>query len=99
MGTKKSKSVSTQRHKSISENCLKQYHQELVSIPMRDGFDMPLVLKYDRRHYNETSPWVMFTKGADSCREDTQWKVSDLAYMSRGMVCAYPLLRGTNYFD
>jgi protease II len=66
---------------------------------MRDGFDMPLVLKYDRRHYNETSPWVMFTKGADSCREDTQWKVSDLAYMSRGMVCAYPLLRGTNYFD
>ena len=58
-----------------------------------------MVIKYDRRYYNDDSPWVLFTNGVDSNKGDTSWNRNDIAYMSRGIVCAYPLLRGTNYFD
>lgn len=66
---------------------------------MRDDFEIPMVIKYDRRYYNDDSPWVLFTHGVDSGKEHTSWNINDMAYMSRGIVCAYPLLRGTNYFD
>lgn len=42
---------------------------------------------------------MLFTKGIDSDKADTNWKSSDMALMSRSIVCAYPLIRGTNYFD
>ena len=58
-----------------------------------------MLIKYDRRFYCEESPWLFFTKGIDSKREDVYWKIEDIAFMSRGIVCAYPLLRGTRYFD
>jgi protease II len=29
----------------------------------------------------------------------TSWRRNDIALLSRGIVCAYPLLRGTNFFD
>lgn len=72
---------------------------------MRDGFELPLVLKYDRRFYTEDSPWVFFTsgiksnKGSDTVPAPASWRMEDISLMSRGIVCAYPLLRGTNYFD
>lgn len=66
---------------------------------MRDGTDIPMIIKYDRRFYNEQSPWVMFTKGIDSSKSDLGWNIADVALLSRGVVCAYPLQRGTKYFD
>ena len=66
---------------------------------MRDDFSIPVIIKYDKRFYSEESPWVLFTNGIDSNKEDTNWNRNDLALLSRGVVCAYPLIRGTKYFD
>jgi hypothetical protein len=66
---------------------------------MRDDFEIPMIIKYDKRFYNEDSAWVLFTNGSQSCKQDIKWNINDVALMSRGIVCAYPLLRGTHYFD
>lgn len=66
---------------------------------MRDGTEIPVVLKYDKRFYTEQSPWVLFTKGVDSDKTMAEWQRNDMALMSRGLVCAYPILRGTHFFD
>jgi protease II len=61
---------------------------------MRDDFEIPMVIKYDKRTYTEDSPWVLFTKGMQSEKSDTQWNSKDIPLMNRGLVCAYPLIRG-----
>ena len=66
---------------------------------MRDNFELPFVLKYDRRFYNETSPWLFMTNGSHSKRSDTEFQVQDISFLSRGIVMCYPLLRGTHYLD
>lgn len=66
---------------------------------MRDGYEIPMIIKYDKRYYHEDSPWILFTNGIQSGKGDTGWNVKDIAFMSRGLVCAYPLIRGTQYFD
>ena len=78
---------------------LNEFHSEQISIGVRDGTQIPMVIKYDKRFYNEQSPWVMFTRGAQTDKDITNWNRDDLPLMSRGMVCAYPLLRGTEVFD
>ena len=45
---------------------LKEYHCEKISIKMRDDFEIPMVIKYDKRFYSEESPWVLFTNGSES---------------------------------
>jgi hypothetical protein len=35
---------------------------------MRDGFEIPVVMTYDKQYYTESSPWIFFTKGADSSK-------------------------------
>lgn len=99
MGTKKASLYSQQQHKNMGVDELKQFHAELIHVTVRDGTHVPMLIKYDRRFYNEDSPWLFFTKGVDSHRADVHWKTEDNTFMSRGIVCAYPLLRGTNYFD
>lgn len=99
MGTKKAEIVNSDAYQNLGAKNLKEYHCELIQIKMRDDFEIPMVIKYDRRFYNEESPWVLFTNGVKSNKDDTSWNRNDIAYMSRGIVCAYPLLRGTNYFD
>lgn len=37
-----------------------------INVPMRDGFEVPLVMSYDKTFFNEKSPWLMFTQGAIS---------------------------------
>jgi hypothetical protein len=49
---------------------LKEYHCEKIDIKMRDNFEIPMVIKYDKRFYSEKSPWVLFTKGAQSSKSD-----------------------------
>jgi len=72
---------------------------EKVDMEMRDGASIPVVMVYDRRFYNEESPWVLFTKGIDSTKEDLALEPHKLSLTDRGIVCAYPLIRGTHYFD
>ena len=61
---------------------------------MRDGYEVPMVIKYDKRTYREDSPWVLFTEGSTSNKDLTNWNINDIGFMSRGIVCAYPLIRG-----
>ena len=39
------------------------------------------------------------TKGIDSSKADLEFNRDHLAYLTRGFVIAYPMVRGTNYFD
>ena len=72
---------------------------EKVEMEMRDGFQIPVVMVYDKRFYTEESPWILFTRGIDSEKEDLALQPHKLSLTDRGIVCAYPLIRGTRYFD
>jgi hypothetical protein len=61
---------------------------------MRDGYEIPMIIKYDKRTYKEDSPWVIFTEGSISDKNLTNWNINDVGFLSRGIVCAYPLIRG-----
>ena len=61
---------------------------------MRDGFEVPLVMSYDKNFFNEKSPWIMFTNGANSQKQDLQFDHTKLSLMNRGMCLCYPLIRG-----
>jgi oligopeptidase B len=61
---------------------------------MRDGFEVPLVMTYDKTFFNEKSPWLMFTKGAVSDKSDLQFDPSNISLMNRGICLCYPLVRG-----
>ncbi len=63
---------------------------------MRDGFELPLVMSYDKQHFDEKSPWILFTSGSVSDKSDLQFDNHKLSIMSRGMCCCYPLLRGNS---
>ena len=43
---------------------------EKIEVRARDGMNVPMVMVYDERHYTDDSPWVIFTKGIDSTKED-----------------------------
>lgn len=87
--------MSQEHYSNLGGASLAEYHCEQVSVDVRDGSSIPMVIKYDKRYYSDHSPWVMFTKGVDSDKEMTSWRRNDIALLSRGIVCAYPLLRGT----
>ena len=95
MGTKRTVVV----HADHISNCVKGRGAdtlmcEKVDMRMRDGFNVPVVLVYDKRFYTETSPWIMFTKGLHSSKEDLSMTPSRLSLTDRGIVCAYPMVRG-----
>lgn len=98
MGTKRTKQLHSDHYQNMNK-VLPELHTEKIDVPMRDGTQIPLVLKYDKRFYNERSPWVLFTRGKDSAKDMLSYQQNDLALMSRGLVCAYPVLRGTKMLD
>ena len=61
---------------------------------MRDGLEIPVVMVYDRRYYTEESPWVMFTRGVESEKDDLSFHEMNLSLTDRGIVLAFPLIRG-----
>ena len=67
---------------------------ERVMMSMRDGETIPVVMVYDKRYYTEESPWVLFTRGIDSVKDDLALKATNISLTDRGIVCAYPLVRG-----
>lgn len=68
LGTKQAQLLGEDRFKNLSEhrNLGEQHCELLKEVEMRDGFKIPMVLKYDKRFYNDDSPWVFFTQGAES---------------------------------
>jgi protease II len=100
MGTKRTELIGEDLYENLNSNQLSNLHCELLrEVEMRDGSKVPMVIKYDKRFYNESSPWVLVTWGMESKKSDVMWSVNDFGLTSRGIVCAYPLLRGTHYFD
>lgn len=48
---------------------------------MRDGFELPLVMAYDKQHFDEKSPWILFTKGSVSNKADLQFDNNKISLM------------------
>jgi len=67
-------------------------------VTMRDGFSVPLVMAYDKQHFNEKSPWLIITQGAESNKADIQFENTKISLMNRGICLCYPLVRG-KYFS
>lgn len=61
---------------------------------MRDGMEIPLVMTYDKLFFNEKSPWIMFTQGADSTKNDLQFDQNKISILNRGLCLCFPLIRG-----
>ena len=61
---------------------------------MRDGYEIPMVITYDKQFFTDNSPWILFTKGAYSSKEDLGFDYTKISLMNRGIVCAHPLVRG-----
>ena len=97
MSTKKVTNILAQDH--IKNFKAENLVTEKVSMTTRDGAQIPLVMVYDRRFYTEESPWILFTRGIESEKADLALEPHKLSLTDRGIVCAYPLLRGTRYFD
>jgi protease II len=58
-----------------------------------------MVMVYDKRFYNDKSPWLMFSKGALASKEDLAFRPEWLGLTDRGFVLSFPMMRGTKYFD
>lgn len=97
MSTKKSTGILAEDH--ISNFKKDNLLCEKVEMTMRDGESVPVVMVYDRRFYTEESPWILFTHGINSEKQDLALEPHKLSLTDRGIVCAYPLIRGTKYFD
>ena len=97
--------MSTRRVTDIlSEEHITNYRRdnllcEKVDMQMRDGTLVPVVMVYDKRFYTEESSWVLFTKGIDSEKSDLALSPHRLSLTDRGIVCAFPMVRGTRFFD
>ena len=61
---------------------------------MRDGEEIPMVMSYDKTQYDDKSPFIFFTRGSQSSKEDLAFSEDKISLMKRGIVCAYPLTRG-----
>lgn len=97
MSTKKVSNILAEDH--ITNFKKDNLVSEKVNMTMRDGTQVPVVMVYDRRFYTEESPWILFTRGIDSEKADLALSPHKLSLTDRGIVCAYPFLRGTRYFD
>ena len=61
MGTKRVSHLGQDHYENLGPKNLKEYHCEKIMVRMRDDFEIPMVIKYDKRFYSESSPWVLFT--------------------------------------
>ena len=67
---------------------------ERIEASSRDGTDLPMVMVYDKRFYNEQSAWIVQTRGALSSKEDLGFQAQWLSLTDRGIVLAFPMARG-----
>lgn len=53
MGTKRVNLLAHESYENLGPKNLKEYHCEKIMVKMRDGFEIPMVIKYDKRFYSE----------------------------------------------
>jgi len=70
------------------------YQCEQIEVPSRQGVKIPVLITYHKKFYNDKSPWIIFTKGAESSKNDFEFKKQKMWVMDRGMVVCYPMVRG-----
>ncbi len=68
LGTKKADQLSIEHYQNFNKP--QNVQCEKIQVKMRDGYEVPLVMAYDKQYFNEKSPWVMFTRGAQSEKAD-----------------------------
>jgi protease II len=61
---------------------------------MRDGFKLPVTLCYNKKLINSESPVVIHVNCDANFREEMAFTPEKLSILSRGLVYAYPHLRG-----
>jgi protease II len=63
MGTKVQEELHTEHfHHFKPEN----YVSEKIMVPTRENFEIPVIMTYNKHTYTDSSPWVIYTKGAES---------------------------------
>jgi oligopeptidase B len=91
MGTHKTQTIHLDHYSNFNPA---NYQTEKIVVK-----DCPVVLSYNVNTYNEKSPFVLHTLGSHSSKEDLQFDHTKVCLMDRGVVYAYPMVRGTKYFD
>ncbi|CAI2370259.1 unnamed protein product [Moneuplotes crassus] len=91
MGTHKTDTIHLDHYSNFDPS---KYRTEMITVE-----DCPIVLSYNVNEYNENSPFVLHTLGADSSKKDFQFDQAKVSLMDRGIVYAYPMVRGTKYLD
>lgn len=95
MATKKSKFINQEHIANMPPHLT----CEKIQAKSRDGSEIPMVMVYDKRFYSDSSPWIMKTRGSLSNKDDLGFKANWLSLTDRGVVIAFPMLRGTKFFD
>ena len=88
------RSPSSSREESMGEFSPENYQTEKIMVG-----DCPVVLSYNVNAYNENSPFLLHTLGSQSSKQDLAFDIGKASMMDRGIVYAYPMVRGTKYFD
>ena len=90
--------MATKQTTFISQEQVTNMHNfltcEKIEVKSRDGTMLPLVMVYDQRFYSEKSPWVLFSNGVQSQKEDLAFKPELLSLTDRGVVLSFPMVRG-----
>ena len=72
---------------------------EKIEAVSRDGTPLPMVMVYDKRFYTDQSSWIICSNGSVAGKEDLAFRAERLSLTDRGFVLAFPMGRGTRYFD
>lgn len=95
--------MATKRTNLLNVESVTNMHEHLtcekIEAIARDGTELPMVMVYDTRFYSEKSAWIICSKGAHAEKEDLAFKANRLSLTDRGFVLAFPMIRGTKYFD
>ena len=91
MGIHKHHTIYQERYSAFNP---KNYQTEKIMVK-----DWPIILSYNINTYNEKSPFVLHTLGANSSKQDLNFTHQKVCLMDRGIVYAYPMIKGTKYFD
>jgi len=75
------------------------YETEMIKVPISDGLEIPVVMTYNNKLYNDNSPWVLFGQGAQAVKRNLAFETEMISLYDRGIVVATPMVRGTKYFD
>lgn len=95
--------MATKRTEFIHQDSVKNFPKNLVcekiEVTARDGTQIPVVMVYDHRFYSDESQWLILHRGSFAEKEDLAFKPERLSLTDRGIVLAFPMVRGTRYFD